>query len=67
MKKTKSYYIYTDSGAEKIRATSLKKALAEWGEAPRWVRDSRTFEQWLIKVGGFGAIYEDGEEIARVD
>jgi hypothetical protein len=31
------------------------------------VKDARTFEKWLEKVGGFGAIQEDGVEIARVD
>jgi hypothetical protein len=63
----KTYYIYTDSGSEEIKAASLEEALAEWGEAPKWVRDSRSFERWLNKVGGFGAIQEDGVEIARVD
>jgi hypothetical protein len=63
----KTYYIYTDAGSEEIEAASLEEALAEWGEAPEWVKDSRTFEKWLNKVGGYGAIQEDGVEIARVD
>jgi DNA-binding PadR family transcriptional regulator len=65
--KIKTYYIYTDAGSEEIEAASLEEALAEWGEAPKWVRDGRSFERWLNKVGGFGAIQEDGVEIARVD
>jgi hypothetical protein len=63
----KTYYIYTDAGSEEIEAASLEEALADWGEAPKWVKDARTFEKWLEKVGGFGAIQEDGVEIARVD
>jgi hypothetical protein len=63
----KTYYIYTDAGSEEIEAASLEEALTEWGEAPKWVKDPLTFEKWLNKVGGFGAIQENGVEIARVD
>jgi hypothetical protein len=63
----KKYYIWTDAESEEIKAASIEEALAEWGEAPEWVRDGRSFERWLNKVGGFGAIQEDGVEIARVD
>jgi hypothetical protein len=65
--KMKEYYIYTDACSEVIRARNLKQALEEWGEAPRWVRNARSFERWLNRVGGFGAIREDGVEIACVD
>lgn len=62
----KSYYIYTDSGSETIEAKNLAEALAEWGEAPKSVADVPTFEAWLERTGGYGAIQEDGVEIARV-
>jgi hypothetical protein len=62
----KSYYIYTDSGSFAIEATGLAEALAKWGEAPKSVVDVATFEAWLERTGGYGAIQEDGVEIARV-
>jgi hypothetical protein len=64
---TKTYYIYTDAGSEEIEAASIEEALTEWGEAPEWVQNAQTFEEWLKEIGGYGAIQEDGVEIARVD
>jgi hypothetical protein len=60
------YRITTDSGSTEVRAASLAKALAEWGDAPASVRDASSFEAWLARVGGYGTISEDGVPVARV-
>lgn len=62
----KSYYIYTDAASQEIEAENVEQAIAEFGECPKWVKTAEDFEEWLEKVGGFGAISEDDVEIAKV-
>ena len=61
----KEYYIYTDSDSLDTEAPDIATALEEFG-APAGVRSADSFEMWLIRVGGYGAITEDDVEIARV-
>lgn len=61
----KNYYIHTDSDAMETEAPDLAAALEEFG-APAGVRSADSFEMWLTRVGGYGAITEDDVEIARV-
>lgn len=58
------YYIYTDSASEEIKARTLSKALAQWGEAPKSVTTAAAFEAWLAKSGGYGGIRENDVQIA---
>ena len=62
----KEYYIYTDSGSDTIQAKTVEEAIAEWDEAPKWVKTIPQWERWLKRLGGYGAIQENGCEIARV-
>jgi hypothetical protein len=60
------YYIYTDDGSyDPFVAADVAEAL-ERTDVPESVRDTESFVAWLERVGGYGAIEEDGEIIAEV-
>lgn len=60
------YHIYTDSGNyDEFEAESVTDALDQI-DVPSSVTDSDTFVEWLDRVGGYGAIEENGEIIAEV-
>lgn len=61
-----TYYIYTDSGQyEPFEAADLASALDNI-DVPAFVTDAIAFVAWLERVGGYGAIEENGEIIAEV-
>lgn len=70
VKAAKKYMIYisTDGGSmvEAEPYVSLAEALADYDDAPKWVRDVESFERWLNKCGGYGFIEIDGDRVAEV-
>ena len=63
---SKTYTLATDSGTTTVTAASLREALGKTPGIPKHVDTAHRWVFWMMAIGGYGTLTEDGVVLARV-